>query len=75
MTDASRVLEGLGLNDDRQLSDYLVREIGLATVPGSSFYPDSGEHGRREVRFVFCKKMETLRQAVPLLQRLRERVA
>ncbi len=75
MTDASRVLEGLGLDDDRQLSDYLVREIGLATVPGSSFYPDSGEHGRREVRFVFCKKMETLRQAVPLLQRLRERVA
>lgn len=70
MADATEVLERLGLADDVALVDHLVRDVGLATVPGSSFYPDPATQGRSEVRFVFCKKLETLRRAVPLLEKL-----
>jgi aminotransferase len=50
----------------------MVREIGLATVPGSSFYLEP-ERGRRQIRFSFPKKMDTLRRAAERLKRL-ERV-
>ena len=56
--------------DDVTLADYLVRERGLAVVPGTSFYPppspdrpDYRRPGRRRVRFSFPKRMETLRRA------------
>jgi aminotransferase len=41
---------------------------GVATVPGSSFYHDPAS-GRTRIRFAFCKRIETLRQAA---ERLRE---
>ncbi len=61
-----------GDEDDTAFAMRLVREIGVAVVPGSSFYayPD---RGRTQVRFAFCKREETLREAVARLQRLRER--
>jgi aminotransferase len=37
----------------------LVRDIGVATVPGSSFLQDKAL-GRAYVRFCFCKRDETL---------------
>jgi aminotransferase len=66
MTDIS----GFGFADDLAFSNYLVEEIGVAVVPGSSFYSDSSR-GAQQVRFAFCKRKETLREASLRLQRLR----
>jgi len=63
MTDVSRFHE-----DDVSLAHRMVREIGLATVPGSSFYLDP-ERGRHQIRFSFPKKMETLRRTAERLRR------
>ncbi len=62
-------IEGFG-EDDVSLAHRMVREIGLATVPGSSFYLDPAR-GRRQIRFSFPKKMETLRRAADRLKRLK----
>jgi aminotransferase len=55
--------------DDVALAHRLVREIGVATVPGSSFYADPAE-GRDQIRFAFPKRLETLRDAGERLRRL-----
>ncbi|MEZ5346419.1 MAG: aminotransferase class I/II-fold pyridoxal phosphate-dependent enzyme [Pyrinomonadaceae bacterium] len=60
-----------GFANDVEFTKYLIREIGVAVVPGSSFYHDS-EMGRRQVRFCFCKKDETLEAAAEKLQALRK---
>ncbi len=65
MTDISAFRE-----DDVSLAQRMIREVGLATVPGSSFYLNP-ERGRRQIRFSFPKKMETLRRAADRLARLR----
>jgi aspartate/methionine/tyrosine aminotransferase len=63
-------ISGLGYEDDVAAADHLVREIGVATVPGSSFY-SRPELGRTRLRFSFCKRMETLHLAAERLQKLR----
>ena len=63
-------IEAFGATDDVEFSRYLVREIKVATVPGSSFFLDK-ELGRRYVRFCFCKRDETLDLAIERLKRLR----
>ncbi|WP_165071268.1 pyridoxal phosphate-dependent aminotransferase [Paludisphaera rhizosphaerae] len=60
-----------GATDDVAFAEKLVREVGVATVPGSSFFRDK-ELGRSYVRFCFCKKDETLDEAARRLQGLRE---
>jgi aminotransferase len=47
---------------DVAFAKYLVQEIGVACVPGSSFYNDA-QDGASQVRFTFCKKEETLAAA------------
>jgi aminotransferase len=47
---------------DVAFSKYLVEEIGVASVPGSSFYNDARD-GANQVRFTFCKKESTLAAA------------
>jgi aminotransferase len=54
---------------DVRFSKYLVEEIGVASVPGSSFYNDPGD-GATQVRFTFCKKEETLAAAEQRLAKL-----
>jgi len=63
-----------GLSDlpDDEFSHWLTREIGVAPVPGSSFY-SRPELGRHLVRFAFCKTEETLQMAVGRLQQCRSR--
>ncbi|GAC1448901.1 MAG: aminotransferase class I/II-fold pyridoxal phosphate-dependent enzyme [Isosphaeraceae bacterium] len=56
--------------DDVAFSRHLVRDIGVATVPGSSFFQDKAL-GRPYIRFCFCKKQETLDAAIERLRRLR----
>jgi aspartate/methionine/tyrosine aminotransferase len=60
----------LGFDDDVAAAQHLVRDVGVAVVPGSSFFsrPDLGRH---VVRFSFCKRLETLREAGRRLERLR----
>jgi aminotransferase len=65
MTDIS----AFGFTDDVEFARHLVTEIGVASVPGSSFYRDPAS-GRTQVRFCFCKKDETLDAAAERLRRL-----
>jgi aspartate/methionine/tyrosine aminotransferase len=63
-----------GASDDVEFSKFLVREIGVAVVPGSSFY-HKPELGRTQIRFCFCKRDETLIGAKERLQKLRSKIA
>ena len=58
---------------DDEFARWLTREIGVAPVPGSSFYHDRAL-GRRLVRFAFCKKLETLERAGERLANVRAHV-
>jgi aspartate/methionine/tyrosine aminotransferase len=57
MTDIST----FGFSDDVEFARYLVKDVGVAAVPGSSFY--KSDAGRSKLRFCFCKKDETLAEA------------
>ncbi len=63
----------LGWTHDVEFAKYLVKEIGVAVVPGSSFYQDP-EKGRTQIRFAFSKKMETFAEAERRLAKLRPKV-
>jgi aminotransferase len=65
MTDIS----GFGFPDDVAFARHLVTEIGVAAVPGSSFYRDAAL-GRTKLRFTFCKKDETMQAAAERLAKL-----
>lgn len=55
--------------DDVTFAKWLVEEVGVATVPGSSFY-NNKKDGRHFVRFAFCKKFETMKRAADRLATL-----
>jgi aminotransferase len=63
-------ISAFGMGNDGAFAKYLVEEIGVAAVPGSSFFanPNDGSH---LIRFCFAKKQETLEAAAERLQRLR----
>lgn len=66
MTDASELMALAGYDNDVEFAHWMIREIGVATVPGSSFYRNK-EDGRTKIRFCYCKKPETLKLAHDLL--------
>ena len=59
-----------GATDDVEFARYLTAEIGVAPVPGSSFYQNQ-ELGRTKVRFTFSKQEETLKLAADRLAKLK----
>ncbi len=59
-----------GFANDIEFTKHLVREIGVAVVPGSSFYHHP-ELGAQQVRFCYCKRDETLRAAAERLVKLK----
>ncbi len=67
MTDIS----AFGFHNDVEFARYLVREIGVGVVPGSSFYRDPAS-GAQQVRFAYCKKEATLDEALRRLERLKK---
>ena len=69
MTDIS----AFGFSDDIEFTRHLIREIGVACVPGSSFYSEPSL-GKQQVRFCFCKKDETLHAAAERLSQLKSRL-
>ena len=58
MTDVS----AFGFPNDTAFVRHLISNLGIAAVPGSSFYAHEGR-GSQHVRFCFCKKYETLEAA------------
>ena len=54
-------------DDDVTFAHWLAREIGVATVPGSSFFSHKAD-GAKYVRFAFCKKFDTLQRAARCLR-------
>jgi len=69
MTDIS----GFGFANDVEFTRHLIREVGVACVPGSSFF-SVPERGAQQVRFCFCKKDETLQLAAERLQKLQAKI-
>ncbi len=65
MTDIS----GFGWSSDTDFARHLVETVGVAAVPGSSFYADPAA-GAQRLRFTFCKTRKTLEEAVERLRRL-----
>lgn len=70
MTDVA----GFGATDDTEFVRWMIREIGVSAVPGSSFHSPR-ERGRTQVRFMFAKKDATLHEAGERLLRIRKRLA
>ena len=63
-------ISAFGFANDVEFARYLVKEIGVAGVPGSSFYRDPAD-GAQQLRFTFCKKEATLAEASRRLSKLR----
>jgi aspartate/methionine/tyrosine aminotransferase len=62
-------ITAFGFADDVEFARHLVKDIGVAAVPGSSFYSRPSE-GRTKLRFCFCKRDETLAEADRRLAKL-----
>ncbi len=66
---------GLGYpGDDLEFALWLTEEVGVATVPGRSFYRHA-QDSRAKIRFCYCKRPETLDTAARLLRGLPARLA
>jgi aminotransferase len=65
-------IDAFGWDDDTAFARHLVQDVGIAVVPGSSFYRDPAD-GRKQVRFAFCKKEATLAEAERRLAHLKPR--
>jgi aminotransferase len=48
----------------------MTTEVGVAVVPGTSFYSLPG-YGERSIRFAFAKKLETLNKAAERMKKLK----
>ncbi len=69
LTDAAHFLRRFNCPDDTAFAMYLVKEIGVTTVPGSSFYAHP-ELGKTKIRFCFPKTDDMLQEAGRRLQKL-----
>ena len=65
-------IRDFGFPDDVTFANHLVQQIGVAAVPGSSFYREAKD-GEKQIRFCFCKKDETLQEAAKRLRKLKTR--
>jgi len=69
IAETDELMEKLSVEDDFSFSRKLIELTGVATVPGTSFYA-SPNKGLNQVRFAFCKKLETLESVERRLRRL-----
>jgi aminotransferase len=58
-----------GFNDDVEFTRYLIKDVGVAGVPGSSFYKNT-RNGKTKLRFCYCKRDETIVEADRRLAKL-----
>ena len=66
-------IEPFGRDDDVAFAFHLASEVGVAVVPGSSFYRPGHPDASKYVRFCFCKEMSTLEAAVANLKKLKRK--
>ena len=64
-------ISDFGFKDDTAFCRWMAKEIGVAAVPGSSFFHEPIHH---LVRFHFAKREETLHQAGERLLQLKSRI-
>jgi len=64
-------ISAFGWKDDVGFCEWMAREIGVAAVPGSSFFHEPVRH---LIRFHFAKKMETIHAAGERLERLKNQI-
>ena len=69
IAETDELMEKLSVEDDFSFSRKLIELTGVATVPGTSFYA-SPNKGLNQVRFAFCKKLETLESVERRLRQL-----
>ncbi|PYN30255.1 MAG: aminotransferase [Candidatus Rokuibacteriota bacterium] len=69
LTDVAHFLTQYGVKDDTAFAMWLIENVGVATVPGSSFYAHP-ELGRTKIRFCFPKTDDVLRDAGERLLKL-----
>ncbi len=62
-------ISDFGFADDVSFVRHMIENVGVAAVPGSSFFSDSNA-GATLIRFCFCKKYETLEEAGDRLRRI-----
>ncbi|HEX4536214.1 MAG TPA: aminotransferase class I/II-fold pyridoxal phosphate-dependent enzyme [Candidatus Acidoferrum sp.] len=72
--DGGRLGNSEKTTNDVAFAKFLVEKVGVAVVPGSSFYGNPVD-GSSQVRFTFCKKESTLAAAEERLARLPEHLA
>jgi aminotransferase len=71
MTECAEYMKKNNLRDSHELALYLIKNVGIATVPCSSFYAGKIK-GKTQTRFCFCKKRETLDKAINLIKTISE---
>jgi aminotransferase len=69
LTDVAHFLSRLALADDTAFAMWLIKDVGVVTVPGSSFYAHA-ELGRTKIRFCFPKTDDMLHEAGERLLKL-----
>lgn len=62
-------ISGFGYPDDMAFTRHLIEDVGVAAVPGSSFFENPAD-GSQMIRFCFCKKYETLEAAQERLRKI-----
>jgi L-glutamine---4-(methylsulfanyl)-2-oxobutanoate aminotransferase len=71
MVDISEFTDGKNISDN-EFCEWMAKEVGVAAVPGSSFFKEEVNH---LIRFHFAKKTETLIEALERLKSLREKAS
>jgi aminotransferase len=66
-------ISDFGYSSDVEFARRLVEDVGIACVPGSSFY-SVPERGAQQVRFAFPKRLETLERAASKLIGLKDSI-
>ena len=67
MAEHQSVSKRLGVLGDIELCRWLTSKAGVAAIPPSAFYEDKAE-GSKYVRFSFCKREETIDEAIRRLR-------
>ena len=55
--------------DDQEAAKVMLERVGVAVIPGSSFYADPAD-GKKQVRLCYAKKMPDLEEACRRLRTL-----
>jgi len=69
LTDVAHFMKQYGVQDPTAFAMWLIKQVGVATVPGTSFYAHP-ELGRTKIRFCFPKTDDVLRDAGERLLKL-----